>query len=81
MYDGVSDMEGISPVDGEHRVAWSPGQLVRHIDDPAKSGTVTDQTRSRASGSQFRVNWNARLDWHYAEELMENRGQVGMALT
>ncbi|HBP1226793.1 ATP-dependent helicase [Pseudomonas aeruginosa] len=49
---------------------WSPGQLVRHIDDPAKTGTVTDQTRSRASGSQYRVNWNGRLDWHYEEELV-----------
>jgi SNF2 family DNA or RNA helicase len=50
---------------------WSPGQLVRHIDDPAKVGTVTDQTRARASGSQYRVNWNGRLDWHYEEELVE----------
>lgn len=50
---------------------WSPGQLVRHIDDPAKIGTVTDQTRARASGSQYRVNWNGRLDWHYEEELVE----------
>ena len=49
---------------------WSPGQLVRHIDDPAKIGTVTDQTRARASGSQYRVNWNGRLDWHYEEELV-----------
>ncbi|HXF07423.1 MAG TPA: hypothetical protein VNK45_02695 [Candidatus Acidoferrales bacterium] len=49
---------------------WNPGQLVRHIDDPAKIGTVTDQTRARASGSQYRVNWNGRLDWHYEEELV-----------
>lgn len=49
---------------------WSPGQLVRHIDDPAKIGTVTDQTRARASGTQYRVNWNGRLDWHYEEELV-----------
>lgn len=49
---------------------WSPGQLVRHIDDPAKIGTVTDQTRARASGPQYRVNWNGRLDWHYEEELV-----------
>lgn len=49
---------------------WSPGQLVRHLDDPAKVGTVTDQTRARASGSQYRVNWNGRLDWHYEEELV-----------
>ncbi|QDX81500.1 helicase [Denitratisoma sp. DHT3] len=49
---------------------WSPGQLVRHIDDPAKIGTVTDQTRARASGQQYRVNWNGRLDWHYEEELV-----------
>lgn len=48
---------------------WNPGQLVRHIDDPAKVGTVTDQTRQRASGLQYRVNWNGRLDWHYAGEL------------
>lgn len=50
---------------------WNPGQLVRHIDDPAKIGTVTDQTRPRASGLQYRVNWNGRLDWHYEEELVE----------
>lgn len=50
---------------------WNPGQLVRHIDDPAKIGTVTDQTRARASGQQYRVNWNGRLDWHYEEELVE----------
>ncbi|HYD94749.1 MAG TPA: DISARM system SNF2-like helicase DrmD [Noviherbaspirillum sp.] len=49
---------------------WNPGQLVRHIDDPAKIGTVTDQTRARASGQQYRVNWNGRLDWHYDEELV-----------
>lgn len=49
---------------------WSPGQSVRYIDDPAKIGTVTDQTRTRASGQQFRVNWNGRLDWHYEEELI-----------
>ena len=49
---------------------WRPGQLVRHIDDPAKIGTVTDQTRQRASGLQYRVNWNGRLDWHYEEELI-----------
>lgn len=50
---------------------WKPGQLVRHIDDPAKIGTVTDQTRARASGYQYRVNWNGRLDWHYEEELIQ----------
>lgn len=50
---------------------WNPGQLVRHIDDPAKTGTITDQTRLRASGNQYRVRWdNGRLDWHYAEELV-----------
>ncbi len=49
---------------------WGPGQLVRHIDDPARIGTVTDQTRARASGPQYRVNWNGRLDWHYEEELI-----------
>lgn len=49
---------------------WRPGQLVRHIDDPAKIGTVTDQIRARASGYQYRVNWNGRLDWHYEEELV-----------
>lgn len=49
---------------------WSPGQLVRHIDDPAKIGTLTDQTRLRASGPRYRVNWNGRLDWHYEEELV-----------
>lgn len=49
---------------------WNPGQLVRHIDDPAKVGTVTDQTRQRASGAQYRVNWNGRLDWHYEGELV-----------
>lgn len=49
---------------------WNPGQLVRHIDDPAKIGTVTDQTRSRTSGLQYRINWNGRLDWHYDEELI-----------
>ncbi len=52
-------------------MTWNPGQLVRHIDDPAKIGTVTDQTRARASGPQYRVNWNGRLDWHYEEELVE----------
>ncbi len=51
-------------------MTWNPGQLVRHIDDPAKIGTVTDQTRQRASGPQYRVNWNGRLDWHYEEELV-----------
>lgn len=50
-------------------VTWNPGQLVRHIDDPAKIGTVTDQTRKRRSGKQFYVNWNGRMCWHYAEEL------------
>lgn len=50
---------------------WNPGQLVRHIDDPAKVGTVTDQTRPRSSGLQYRVNWNGRLDWHYEEELIQ----------
>lgn len=49
---------------------WKPGQLVRHIDDPAKIGTVTDQTRQRASGLQYRVHWNGRLDWHYEGELV-----------
>jgi len=49
---------------------WNPGQLVRHIDDPAKTGTVTDQTRPRDSGDQYRVNWNGRLDWHYEDELV-----------
>jgi len=49
---------------------WNPGQLVRYIDDPAKIGVVTDQTRSRASGLQYRVKWNGRLDWHYDEELI-----------
>ena len=52
-------------------MTWNPGQLVRHIDDPAKIGTVTDQTRTRASGPQYRVNWDGRLDWHYEEELVE----------
>lgn len=51
-------------------MTWNPGQLVRHIDDPAKIGTVTDQTRARASGPQYRVNWNGRLEWHYEEELV-----------
>ncbi|MDW8265065.1 MAG: DISARM system SNF2-like helicase DrmD [Gemmataceae bacterium] len=49
---------------------WNPGQLVRHIDNPAKIGTVTNQTRERASGRQYRVNWNGRLDWHYEGELI-----------
>ena len=53
-------------------MTWKPGQLVRHIDDPAKTGTVTDQTRVRVSGNQYRVNWdNGRLDWHYAGELID----------
>lgn len=51
-------------------MSWNPGQLVRYIDDPAKVGTVMDQTRQRASGLQYRVNWNGRLDWHYEEELI-----------
>lgn len=51
-------------------MSWNPGQLVRHIDDPAKIGTVTDQTRARASGQQYRVNWNGRLEWHYEDELV-----------
>ncbi|MYB88503.1 MAG: DEAD/DEAH box helicase [Proteobacteria bacterium] len=53
-------------------MTWNPGQLVRHIDDPAKIGTITDQTRARASGQQYRVNWNGRLDWHYEEELVQS---------
>ncbi|WP_026295740.1 DISARM system SNF2-like helicase DrmD [Aromatoleum toluclasticum] len=53
---------------------WNPGQLVRHIDDPAKVGTVTDQTRTRASGSQSRVNWNGRMDWHFEGELIAADG-------
>lgn len=52
-------------------MSWNPGQLVRHIDDPAKIGTVTDQTRPRPSGHQYRVNWNGRLDWHYEDELIQ----------
>lgn len=51
-------------------MSWNPGQLVRHIDDPAKIGTVTDQTRPRTSGQQYRVNWSGRLDWHYEDELV-----------
>lgn len=51
-------------------MAWIPGQLVRHLDDIAKIGTVTDQSRERASGMQVRVNWNGRLDWHFADELV-----------
>lgn len=51
-------------------MAWTPGQLVRHIDDVAKLGTVTDQVRDRASGQQVRVNWSGRLDWHFADELI-----------
>src|SRR5690606_34393677 len=54
---------------GTPDMPWNPGQLVRHFDDPAKIGTVTDQTRPRASGLQYRVNWNGRLDWHYEDEL------------
>lgn len=51
-------------------MTWNPGQLVRHIDDPAKIGTVTDQTRSRTPGTQYRVRWdNGRLEWYYAGEL------------
>ena len=52
-------------------MTWKPGQLVRHIDDPAKIGTVTDQTRERKSGLQYLVNWNDRLAWHFKEELVE----------
>lgn len=51
-------------------MSWNPGELVRHIDDPAKIGTVTNQTRKRTSGHQYRVNWNVRLDWHYEDELV-----------
>lgn len=51
-------------------MVWSPGQLVRHIDDAAKQGTVTDQVRDRASGQQIRVNWNGRFDWHFEDELV-----------
>ncbi|WP_417706265.1 SNF2-related protein [Rheinheimera aquimaris] len=50
-------------------MAWTPGQLVRHIDDVAKLGTVTDQVRTRASGQQVLVNWSGRLDWHFPDEL------------
>lgn len=51
---------------------WNPGQAVRHIDDVAKNGTVTDQTRSRSSGEQCRVRWDGgRLEWHYEDELIE----------
>lgn len=46
-----------------------PGQLVRHIDDPAKTGTVTKQTRERSSGLQYRVNWNSAFGWHFEGEL------------
>lgn len=49
---------------------WSPGQLVRHIDNAAKMGTVTNQVRDRASGQQFMVNWSGRFDWHFADELI-----------
>lgn len=53
---------------------WNPGQLVRHIDDPAKVGTVTDQIRQRASGPQCRVNWNGRMNWHFEGELIAAEG-------
>jgi superfamily II DNA or RNA helicase len=55
---------------------WSPGQCVRHLDDPAKLGTVTAQVRARASGTQYRVNWGGRLDWHYDDELVAADGDV-----
>lgn len=57
-------------------MSWEPGQLVRHLDNPAKTGTVTNQTRPKSNGLQYRVNWNGRLDWHYAGELVAT-GNVG----
>jgi superfamily II DNA or RNA helicase len=48
---------------------WSPGQLVRHLDNPGQVGTVTDKVRERRSGIQYQVNWNGQLEWHYENEL------------
>ena len=47
-----------------------PGQRVRHIDDPAKVGTVSNQGRQRPAGRQVRVDWGGRLDWHFEGELI-----------
>ncbi len=49
---------------------WNPGQLVRHIDNPAKIGTVTDKTRPRTSGTQYGIKWDSGLAWHYEDELV-----------
>lgn len=48
----------------------SPGQQVRHRDNPARLGTVTNRSpRQRASGLQYEVQWPERPDWHYESEL------------
>jgi SNF2 family DNA or RNA helicase len=48
----------------------TPGERVRHIDDPARIGTVTDRTRQRSSGRQVQVDWGGRTEWHYDGELL-----------
>ncbi len=53
-------------------MCWSPGQIVRHVDDVSKRGTVTQHTRQRASGLQYGVQWNGILDYHYEDELLSD---------
>lgn len=47
-----------------------PGERVRHIDDPAKIGTVTIRERLREAGRQVLVDWGGRTEWHYDGELL-----------
>lgn len=49
-----------------------PGQMVRHRDDPARSGTVTTESRLLGDLVQYRVNWGNRAAWHYEDELEPN---------
>ncbi|MBS2021770.1 MAG: DEAD/DEAH box helicase, partial [Deltaproteobacteria bacterium] len=47
-----------------------PGQQVRHRDNPARLGTLTNRApRQRAMGVQHEVQWPERNDWHYESEL------------
>lgn len=48
---------------------FHPGQMVRHRDDPARSGTVTTETRRLGDLLQYKVHWGNRLSWHYDDEL------------
>src|SRR3954451_10220670 len=55
---------------GSPQMSLGPGQNVRHIDNPARLGTVTNQSpRARASGQQYPVQWQDGVGWHYEAEL------------